>query len=116
MVTWGTNPSMGVEFGAAFPEIRDMNDERAYNYMDLSPGKKAEDIDLGYIFIGSCTNARLSDLQLAAKFVDGKHIAPNLTAIVVPGSRPVKRAAEKMELDKIFMDTGFEWHDPGCSM
>ena len=71
---------MGVEFGAAFPEIRDMNDERAYNYMDLSPGKKAEDIDLGYIFIGSCTNARLSDLQLAAKFVAGKHIAPNLTA------------------------------------
>ena len=116
MVTWGTNPSMGVEFGAAFPEIRDMNDERAYNYMDLSPGKKAEDIDLGYIFIGSCTNARLSDLQLAAKFVAGKQIAPNLTAIVVPGSRPVKRAAEKMGLDKIFMDAGFEWRDPGCSM
>ena len=116
MVTWGTNPSMGVEFGSAFPEIRDMNDERAYNYMDLSPGKKAEDIELGYIFIGSCTNARLSDLQLAAKFVAGKHIAPNLTAIVVPGSRPVKRAAEKMGLDKIFMDAGFEWRDPGCSM
>ena len=108
--------NMSIEFGAAFPEIRDMNDERAYNYMDLSPGKKAEDIDLGYIFIGSCTNARLSDLQLAAKFVAGKHIAPNLTAIVVPGSRPVKRAAEKMGLDKIFMDAGFEWRDPGCSM
>ena len=65
---------------------------------------EAEDIDLGYIFIGSCTNARLSDLQLAARFVKGKKIAPNLTAIVVPGSRPVKQAAEKIGLDKIFKD------------
>lgn len=95
MVTWGTNPSMGVDVETAFPEIRDMNDERAYAYMDLQPGQKASDIELGYIFIGSCTNARLSDLQLAARFVEGKKIAPNLTAIVVPGSRPVKRAAEK---------------------
>ena len=96
MVTWGTNPSMGVDFDTPFPEVRDMNDERAYHYMDLHPGQKAEDIDLGYIFIGSCTNARLSDLQLAARFVKGKKIAPNLTAIVVPGSRPVKQAAEKV--------------------
>ena len=116
MVTWGTNPSMGVDVETAFPEIRDMNDERAYAYMDLQPGQKASDIELGYIFIGSCTNARLSDLQLAARFVEGKKIAPNLTAIVVPGSRPVKRAAEKMGLDKIFLDAGFEWRDPGCSM
>ena len=111
MVTWGTNPSMGVDVETAFPEIRDMNDERAYAYMDLQPGQKASDIELGYIFIGSCTNARLSDLQLAARFVEGKKIAPNLIAIVVPGSRPVKRAAEKMGLD-----AGFEWRDPGCSM
>ncbi|MDU4780145.1 MAG: 3-isopropylmalate dehydratase large subunit, partial [Streptococcus parasanguinis] len=86
MVTWGTNPSMGVDFETPFPEIRDMNDERAYHYMDLEPGQKPADIELGYIFIGSCTNARLSDLELAAKFVKGKKIAPNLTAIVVPGS------------------------------
>lgn len=78
--------------------------------------KKAEDINLGYIFIGSCTNARLSDLQLAARIVKGKKISPNLTAIVVPGSRPVKRAAEKIGLDKIFKDAGFEWREPGCSM
>ena len=57
-----------------------------------------------------------SDLQLAARFVEGKKIAPNLTAIVVPGSRPVKRAAEKLGLDKVFLDAGFEWRDPGCSM
>ena len=93
-----------------------MNDERAYHYMGLRPGQKAEDINLGYIFIGSCTNARLSDLQLAARIVKGKKISPNLTAIVVPGSRPVKRAAEKIGLDKIFKDAGFEWREPGCSM
>lgn len=116
MVTWGTNPSMGVAFDQAFPEVTDMNDERAYGYMGLKPGQTAADIELGYIFIGSCTNARLSDLELAARFVKGKKIAPNLTAIVVPGSRPVKRAAEKMGLDKIFLDAGFEWRDPGCSM
>lgn len=116
MVTWGTNPSMGVAYGEAFPEIRDLNDERAYAYMDLEPGQKASDIELGYVFLGSCTNARLSDLQVAARFVEGKHIAPNMTAIVVPGSRPVKRAAEQLGLDKIFKEAGFEWRDPGCSM
>lgn len=116
MVTWGTNPAMGVSYDQTFPETRDLNDERAYAYMDLQPGQSAGDIELGYVFIGSCTNARLSDLQLAAKVVKGKKIAPKLTAIVVPGSRPVKRAAEKLGLDKIFIEAGFEWRDPGCSM
>ncbi|HFI0256408.1 TPA: 3-isopropylmalate dehydratase large subunit [Streptococcus suis] len=116
MVTWGTNPAMGVSFDQAFPAISDLNDQRAYDYMDLSPGQQVKDIELGYVFIGSCTNARLSDLELAAKFVKGKKIAQNLTAIVVPGSRPVKRAAEKLGLDQIFIEAGFEWRDPGCSM
>lgn len=116
MVTWGTNPAMGVSFDQAFPEIRDINDERAYEYMGTKPGQKAEDIEIGYVFLGSCTNARLSDLALAAKVVKGKKIAPHVTAIVVPGSRPVKRAAEKLGLDKVFIEAGFEWRDPGCSM
>lgn len=116
MVTWGTTPAMGVSCDDVFPEIRDMNDERAYRYMGLRPGQKIEDIEIGYIFLGSCTNARISDLEVAAKYVKGKHIAPHVTAIVVPGSRPVKRAAEKMGLDKIFLEAGFEWRDPGCSM
>ncbi|MFC3932451.1 3-isopropylmalate dehydratase large subunit [Streptococcus dentapri] len=116
MVTWGTNPSMAVSLDESFPEIRDMNDERAYNYMEMKPGQKVSDIELGYIFIGSCTNARITDLKIAAKFVEGKQVAPNVTAIVVPGSRPVKTAAEKLGLDKIFLDAGFEWRDPGCSM
>lgn len=115
MVTWGTNPGMGVQFDEKFPEIADINDERAYKYMDMKPGQTAEEIELGYVFIGSCTNARLSDLQEAAEIVKGKKIASNLTAIVVPGSRPVKRAAEKEGLDKIFIDAGFEWREPGCS-
>ncbi|WEV45544.1 3-isopropylmalate dehydratase large subunit [Streptococcaceae bacterium ESL0687] len=116
MVTWGTNPEMAVEYTEALPEVLDFNDERAYSYMDLNPGQKVSDIDLGYVFIGSCTNARLSDLILAANIVKGKKVADKLTAIVVPGSRPVKKAAEEMGLDKIFMDAGFEWREPGCSM
>ncbi|MFS1663965.1 3-isopropylmalate dehydratase large subunit [Streptococcus sp. zg-JUN1979] len=116
MVTWGTNPAMGVGYDQPFPEIQDMNDERAYAYMQLKPGQKIGDIKLGYIFLGSCTNARLSDLKVAARFVKGKKIAKGMTAIVVPGSRPVKHAAERLGLDKIFTDAGFEWRDPGCSM
>ncbi|MGY3750270.1 3-isopropylmalate dehydratase large subunit [Vagococcus acidifermentans] len=115
-VTWGTNPEMGVAVDEPFPEIKDMNDERAYQYMDLQPGQTAADIDLGYVFIGSCTNGRLSDLQEAAKIVKNKKVADTVTAIVVPGSRPVKRAAEAIGLDQIFKDAGFEWREPGCSM
>ena len=116
MVTWGTNPSMGVEFGCDFPNVDDnINYERAYKYMGLRPGQNASDIPIGYVFIGSCTNARLSDLIEAANIVKGKYIAPNITAIVVPGSRYVKREAEKLGINKIFIDAGFEWREVGCS-
>jgi len=117
MVTWGTNPSMGVDFDTPFPEVRDMNDERAYHYMDLRPGQKAEDIDLGYIFIGSCTNARIEDLRAAAAVMKGRKKADNVKRIlVVPGSGLVKEQAEKEGLDKIFIEAGAEWRNPGCSM
>ncbi|MFQ3905801.1 3-isopropylmalate dehydratase large subunit [Staphylococcus sp. Mo2-7] len=115
-VTWGTSPEMGVSFSTPFPEIKNVNDERAYNYMDLKPGQKAEDIDLGYVFLGSCTNARLSDLVEASHIVKGNQVHPNITAIVVPGSRTVKKEAEKIGLDKIFKEAGFDWREPGCSM
>ncbi|MDR0200233.1 MAG: 3-isopropylmalate dehydratase large subunit [Streptococcaceae bacterium] len=115
-VTWGTNPGMGLPFGEKFPEeSENANYPQAYKYMDLKPGMTAEEIELGYVFIGSCTNARLSDLQEAAAQVKGKHLAEGITGIVVPGSRPVKHAAEKLGLDKIFLDAGFEWREPGCS-
>ncbi len=115
-VTWGTNPEMAVSINTPFPEIKDHNDQIAYEYMDLQPGQKAEDINIGYIFIGSCTNGRLSDLQEAAKILEGKKIKDGITGIVVPGSRPVRKAAEKIGLDKVFTDAGFEWREPGCSM
>ncbi|EUS35731.1 3-isopropylmalate dehydratase large subunit, partial [Staphylococcus aureus M0046] len=115
-VTWGTNPEMGVNFSEPFPEINDINDQRAYDYMGLEPGQKAEDIDLGYVFLGSCTNARLSDLIEASHIVKGNKVHPNITAIVVPGSRTVKKEAEKLGLDTIFKNAGFEWREPGCSM
>ncbi|WP_320163013.1 3-isopropylmalate dehydratase large subunit [uncultured Trichococcus sp.] len=114
-VTWGTNPGMGVQFGEKFPEIQDKNDERAYNYMDLQPGQTAEDIPLGFVFIGSCTNARLSDLIEAAKYVKGGKVPDHIQAMVVPGSRTVRNAAAELGLDKIFIDAGFEWREPGCS-
>lgn len=115
-VTWGTNPEMAVSFDKAFPEIKDHNDQLAYDYMALHPGQKASDIPIEYVFIGSCTNGRLSDLQEAAEIIRGKKVKSSVTAIVVPGSRPVKKAAEKLGLDQIFKAAGFQWREPGCSM
>lgn len=115
-VTWGTNPEMGVPVNGRFPEITDHNDELAYEYMALAPGQKPADIPVEYVFIGSCTNGRLSDLQEAAQIVAGKQIKAGVTGIVVPGSRPVKQAAEHLGLDEVFRAAGFEWREPGCSM
>lgn len=115
-VTWGTNPEMGVAVYEEFPAIADHNDELAYQYMDLAPGQKPTDIPVEYVFIGSCTNGRLSDLKEAAKIVQGQKIKDSVTGIVVPGSRPVKKAAEALGLDEIFKAAGFEWREPGCSM
>ena len=84
--------------------------------MDLAPGQKPTDIPVEYVFIGSCTNGRLSDLKEAAKIVQGQKIKDSVTGIVVPGSRPVKKAAEALGLDEIFKAAGFEWREPGCSM
>lgn len=115
-VTWGTNPEMGVSVEEGFPEIQDHNDALAYEYMDLKPGQKPTEIPVEYVFIGSCTNGRLSDLEEAAKIIAGKQIKAGVTGIVVPGSRPVKRAAEAKGLDAIFKAAGFEWREPGCSI
>ena len=91
--------------------------ERALEYMALEPGTRMVDIPLDRVFIGSCTNSRISDLRAAARVVAGKKVARSLKqALVVPGSRVVKAQAEKEGLDKIFTDAGFEWRDAGCSM
>lgn len=88
----------------------------ALRYMGLSPGTAIEDIGIDRVFIGSCTNARIEDLRVAAEVVKGYRVAPRVRAMVVPGSQRVKRAAQAEGLDHVFLDAGFEWREPGCSM
>ncbi|MQS89540.1 3-isopropylmalate dehydratase large subunit [Companilactobacillus mishanensis] len=114
-VSWGTNPGMSVPVDKAFPEIKNADDEKAYEYIGLKPGETAEEISIRFAFFGSCTNGRLSDLKVAASALKGQHIAEGVTALVVPGSREIKNKAEELGLDKIFKDAGCEWREPGCS-
>jgi 3-isopropylmalate/(R)-2-methylmalate dehydratase large subunit len=115
-VTWGTSPGMVAAIDAAVPEPRDDAGRRALEYMRLRPGTPIRDISIDRVFIGSCTNARLSDLEHAAAIAAGRHVAPGVRAMVVAGSQAVKRAAEARGLDRIFREAGFEWREPGCSM
>ena len=124
-VTWGTNPAMTIDVDSAIPspdEYSKGNDDekksaiKALEYMNLKPGLPITDISVDRVFIGSCTNARLEDLIEASNAVKGKKVSSSVKAMVVPGSQQVKIAAEKMGLDKIFMNAGFEWREPGCSM
>lgn len=122
-VTWGTNPSMGSGISAQVPSADDFDNEsdkealkKALAYMGLEEGTPLSSIEIQHVFIGSCTNARLSDLRAAAEVITGQKVHPNVTAIVVPGSRTVKRQAEEEGLDKIFIESGFEWRESGCSM
>jgi 3-isopropylmalate/(R)-2-methylmalate dehydratase large subunit len=122
-VTWGTNPSMGSGISAQVPSASDFSNEsdkealkKALAYMGLEEGTPLTSIEIQHVFIGSCTNARLSDLRAAAEVIAGQKVHPNVTAIVVPGSRTVKRQAEEEGLDKIFIESGFEWRESGCSM
>jgi len=122
-VTWGTNPGMGTGVTGVIPDPDDFESEvdrkaakQALEYMGLKPGTKITDIPVDYVFIGSCTNSRIEDLREAAHIVKGKKVAPGVTALVVPGSKAVKKQAEKEGLDKIFTEAGFEWRGAGCSM
>ncbi len=122
-ITWGTNPGMVVDVNGYVPDPASESDpekrhayERALKYMDLKPGQKITEIPLNTVFIGSCTNSRLEDLRMAAQYVKGKHIAPNIRAMVVPGSMRVRRIAEEEGLADIFREAGFEWREAGCSM
>lgn len=122
-VTWGTNPGQVISINQKIPELSSFNNtydklsaEKALNYMNLEPGMKMTDVKIDKVFIGSCTNARIEDLRNAANIIAGKKVCPNVEAIVVPGSMPVKLQAEKEGLDKIFINAGFEWRLPGCSM
>lgn len=121
-VTWGITPSQGIGVNELLPTIESLSEsergiaEEAYKYMSLSPGQMLIGTKVDVCFIGSCTNSRISDLQDAASFAKGRHVALNVKAIIVPGSKRVKHQAEAEGLDKIFLEAGFEWREPGCSM
>jgi 3-isopropylmalate/(R)-2-methylmalate dehydratase large subunit len=119
-VTWGTTPAMSVPVGGRVPlpeQTRDPEQaRRALDYMGLSGGEAITDVRVDRVFVGSCTNGRLEDLRAAARVVAGHRVADSVSAMVVPGSYPVKMAAEAEGLDRVFTDAGFEWREPGCSM
>jgi 3-isopropylmalate/(R)-2-methylmalate dehydratase large subunit len=124
-VTWGTNPSMTMDITEAIPDPEEFSKgnaneikaaRRALQYMDLKPGVHITDIPVDRVFIGSCTNSRLEDLVEAAIVVKGRKVSPKVRAMVVPGSQQVKLDAERLGLDIVFKDAGFEWRESGCSM
>jgi len=122
-VTWGTSPEDVLPITGNVPNPGDVADEnkrrsmeRALEYMGLKPGTKLTDVAIDRVFIGSCTNGRIEDLREVAKIAQGRRVASNVNAMVVPGSGLVKQQAEAEGLDKIFIEAGFEWREPGCSM
>ncbi len=123
MVTWGTSPEQALPITANVPDPAKLTDahkreaaERALAYMGLTANMKLTDIKVDHVFIGSCTNGRIEDLRAAAEIARGRKVSKSVNAIVVPGSGLVKAQAEEEGLDKIFLEAGFEWRDPGCSM
>jgi 3-isopropylmalate/(R)-2-methylmalate dehydratase large subunit len=123
MVTWGTNPEAVVPVTGTVPNPADVADEakraqlaRMVEYMGLTPGQKMTDLKIDVVFIGSCTNGRIEDIRAAAAVAKGRKVAPGVRAMIVPGSGIVKQLAEAEGIDRILIDAGFEWREPGCSM
>ncbi|MGB6604111.1 MAG: 3-isopropylmalate dehydratase large subunit [Steroidobacteraceae bacterium] len=116
MITWGTNPGMSVPIDGAIPAGGDALYQRARAYMGFTAGEPIKDRPVNVVFLGSCTNSRLSDLRSAAALLRGRRIARGLTMLVVPGSQAIKRQAEAEGLDRVFLDAGAEWRESGCSM
>jgi 3-isopropylmalate/(R)-2-methylmalate dehydratase large subunit len=122
-VTWGTNPEQGAAISDVAPDPDSFADpvkaetaRRALAYMDLTPGQKLEGLPVQRVFIGSCTNSRIEDLRIAAGIANGRSVADGVRAMVVSGSGLVREQAEAEGLDRVFIDAGFEWREPGCSM
>ncbi len=123
LVTWGTSPEDVVPITGTVPDPATATDDarriqmqRMLDYMGLVPGQKLSDLPVDAVFIGSCTNGRIEDMRAAAKVAAGRHVAPGVRAMVVPGSGLVKWQAEQEGLDRVFLDAGFEWREAGCSM
>src|SRR6187399_2073617 len=112
-VTWGINPGQSVAVDETLPESAD---PEALAFMGFQAGQRVQGTKIDVAFVGSCTNARLSDLREAARVIRGQHVAPHVKALVVPGSQAVRAAAEREGLDRVFLDAGFEWRSAGCSM
>jgi 3-isopropylmalate/(R)-2-methylmalate dehydratase large subunit len=122
MITYGTNPGMGIKVNENIPTAADLQEEsgrasfeKSLEYMGLEAGQNLLGKPINYVFIGSCTNSRIEDLRLVADFVKGKHKAPNVHAMIVPGSKQVEKQAIAEGLDKILIAAGFELREPGCS-
>jgi 3-isopropylmalate/(R)-2-methylmalate dehydratase large subunit len=115
-VTWGTTPGMVAPVTESVPDPRTPGEERALDYMALEAGTPIEEIRLDRVFIGSCTNSRIGDLRAAARMVEGRNVASDVEAMVVPGSAHVKAQAEAEGLDEVFRRAGFDWRSAGCSM
>ena len=122
-LTWGTSPEDVVAITGHVPDPESFADpakreaaRKSLAYMGLTPGTAMQDVPVEHVFIGSCTNSRIEDLRAAASVANGRHVAAGVRALVVPGSGLVKRQAEAEGLDRIFVDAGFEWREPGCSM
>ena len=123
MITYGTNPGMGMPITGRVPDPAGLADavqrrslEKALAYMGLTPGEPLLGHPVDVVFIGSCTNGRLTDLRQAASVLKGRHVSPGTRVLVVPGSQKVKNEAEAEGLHTIFRDAGCEWREPGCSM
>ncbi len=122
-ITWGTNPAQVVALSGVVPSPEEFDDpdqrsstERSLDYMGLTPGTAVRSIAVDVVFIGSCTNSRIEDLRVVAALAEGQRVAEGVRALVVPGSHRVKDQAEAEGLDRILVEAGFEWREPGCSM
>ena len=115
MITYGTNPGMGISVDAKIPTPQNESEEKALHYMGLEAGQSTSDIKVNYVFIGSCTNARIEDFRSAASYIKGKHKAENIVAWLVPGSQQVAKQIYEEGLDKVFNEAGFQIRQPGCS-
>lgn len=115
MITYGTNPGMGISIDSKIPTAQNESEEKALKYMGLNAGQSTSDIKVNYVFIGSCTNARIEDFRSAATYVKGKQKAANIVAWLVPGSQKVAKQIYDEGLDKVFNDAGFQIRQPGCS-
>jgi 3-isopropylmalate/(R)-2-methylmalate dehydratase large subunit len=116
MITYGTNPGMGMAIGAKVPAAASASDVKALAYMGIKGDEPLLGHKIDVVFIGSCTNSRMSDLRAAATIFKGRHVAPGVRALIVPGSQRIKKAAEAEGLDRVFTEAGAEWREAGCSM